>query len=343
MKEQFIIFVRDIVTKIGASFEVFLLEITKDIANIPYSITIVIAILSLTLLLRIPFLRTLSLIPYLIIRPLLRNFGIISNTEPWSVVYDSRSKFPLDPVYISIRDMLGREVASAVTDLEGRFGIVLPRGTYTMTAQKTNYSFPSVTLKGKKSDGFRNQLYFGERITILDEERVLAFHIPLDPVGEDWNQKAKKRMGLFGVFRRKKNIAEAGIFFSFVGSVIAITQYVLQGTPLSQKIVLGYGIILSILFLKTLFQNDALHHSVVLDKKTQQPLSFARVKIFTKAKGFEVSKRITTLYGQFVCLLPPGEYVVTIEKRLSDGTYELVHTSNGFTVKDGYIHKKFVV
>jgi hypothetical protein len=343
MQEEFVIFVKDLFSRIGDSSVALFKGVTMHIASVPFEFIFVACIASIILLFRVPLLRSIVLIPYLIVRPFLRMFGLITNTEPWSVVYDSKSKYPLDPVYVSIHDMVGVEVASAVTDLEGRFGVVLPRGTYTISVQKTNYSFPSKRLAGKKNDGYHNQLYFGERFTIVDEERVLAFHIPMDPEGEDWNQKEKKRMKLFGVFRKKYVYWEGVVFFAVIGAILALSHYVVTPSEKTKLIVFAVGVLLFALYCFVLLRGGELYHSVVLDKQTKNPIPFARVKIFTKEKDFQVGKRITTLYGQFVCLLSPGTYYVTIEKRNLDGTYELVCTSSPFTVKDGYIHKKFIV
>jgi len=344
MEEEFRIFVIELFNKIESSFVLIFREVIVYLAQVPSEVTILLGICSIILFLRIPFLRTILFVPYLLVRPLLLFFGFISKkTELWSVVYDSKTKYPLDPVYVSITDMQGVEVASAVTDLEGRFGVVLPRGTYTIMVQKTHYSFPSKILQGKKNDGYRNQLYFGERVTIVDEERVLAFHIPMDPLEEDWNQLEKKRMGLFGIFRKKKITGEAAPFFGSIGALFALAQYIQYPSALSQRIAVGYGALLFVYTAFSLLKGVSLHHSVVLDSHTKKPIPFARIKLFTKEKQFQVAKRITTIRGQFVCLLSPGIYYATIEKRNADGSYELVHTSAPFTVKDGYISKKFVV
>lgn len=343
MQEEFVIFVRDLFSRIGASLVELFHAVSAYVSQVPFEVIFLVCIASIILLFRIPLLRNIVLIPYLIIRPVLRMFGLITNTELWSVVYDSKSKYPLDPVYVSIHDMLGVEVASAVTDLEGRFGVVLPRGTYTISVQKTHYSFPSKRLQGKQSDGYHNQLYFGEKITIVDEERALAFHIPMDPEGEDWNQAEKKRMKLFGVFRKKYVYWEGVIFFAVIGAILALSHHVVAPSETTKLVVLGVGVLLFALYGIALLRGGELHHSVVLDKQTKTPIPFARIKIFTKEKEFQVAKRITTLYGQFVCLLSPGAYYATVEKRKPDGTYELVYTSSAFTVKDGYVHKKFIV
>lgn len=343
MQEEFIVFVQELFGRIAISFEILLEKLVAQLAQVPLEVIVALAIGSFILLFRVPFLRSLILLPYLLVRPLFRTFGFFSDTEPWSVVYDSKTKDPLDPVYVSIYDTLGTEVASAVTDLEGRFGVVLPRGTYTIMVQKTNYSFPSKRLQGKKSDGFRNQLYFGETITIVDNERTLALHIPMDSQGDDWNQQEKKRMGLFGIFRRRKIYGEGGIFFAVLGACITLAQYIANPSGMSQKIVISYGFLLFLHVGISIARDEVLHHSVILDRETGEPVSFARIKIFTKERKYQVAKRTTTLHGQFVCLLSPGTYYAIIEKRRGDGTYEEVHTTPSFTVQDGYIHKKFVV
>ena len=74
---------------------------------------------------------------------LLIAFGLKKRNPPWGTVYDSETKQPLDPVYVVLSDTSGNEIASAITDLDGRYGFAVPAGTYVLSVRKTNYDFPS--------------------------------------------------------------------------------------------------------------------------------------------------------------------------------------------------------
>jgi hypothetical protein len=71
--------------------------------------------------------------------------GLRKKRRPWGTVYDSVTKRPLDPAYVTLIDTeTGKSVASAITDLDGRYGFLVAPGKYRITTQKTNYEFPSV-------------------------------------------------------------------------------------------------------------------------------------------------------------------------------------------------------
>ncbi len=88
-------------------------------------------------------------------------------------------------------------------------------------------------------------------------------------------------------------------------------------------------------------KSGSYYHSVVLEKDTGRPLSFARIKVFRNK--IQVATKYTSLNGQFTCVLQNGSYHITIEKRNDVGEYSLVHTSEVFRVFDGAISKRFVI
>jgi hypothetical protein len=63
--------------------------------------------------------------------------------RPWGIVYDSETKEPLDPVYVTVYDdATNKIVDTKITDIHGRYGFLLSPGTYRMVAQKNSLSIP---------------------------------------------------------------------------------------------------------------------------------------------------------------------------------------------------------
>ena len=85
----------------------------------------------------------------------------------------------------------GREVETKVTDMEGHYGFWLD-AKFKIFARKTNYLFPSQQVVGGK-DGIFENLYHGEFFTLSGDSEVVAPNIPMDPLGQDWNQQEKRR------------------------------------------------------------------------------------------------------------------------------------------------------
>jgi hypothetical protein len=95
--------------------------------------------------------------------------------KKWGTVYDSITKRPLDPVYVSLIDIeSNKEVEGVITDIDGRYGFLVLPGRYRIEVKKTNYSFPSNIMKGKEFDEVYKDLYFGEIIEINNEGQIIA-------------------------------------------------------------------------------------------------------------------------------------------------------------------------
>ena len=144
--------------------------------------------------LKISLLSSVGLELLFLLNGILNFFSLKKIERFWGVVYDSVSKQPLDPVIVKLLYSDGREIETCVTDIAGRYGFLAAPGKFKIHARKTNYSFPSQYVKGSK-DGIFENIYHGEFFVLSEDSEVVAPNIPMDPVGFDWNQQAKKNMG----------------------------------------------------------------------------------------------------------------------------------------------------
>jgi hypothetical protein len=253
------------------------------------------------------------------------------------VVYDSNSKEPLDPVYVSVVDLAtNQEVKNQLTDLEGRFGFVLPKGHYKITAGKTNYLFPSVKLGGRVSDEVYDRLYFGEPFTVENEDQVVSMNIPMDPLGTDWNQVEKHRTG-FIQYLIKGQTKFAWLFnilfvLGFLASIMITYfyptwwNYVMTGLYVVLGLIQVYG-----------------HGPIKAGKvmKGGQPLAYGIVHVWSAGLNREIAKRVVETSGSYYILVPKSDYFVTIDQKNQDGTYTKIFTSNVFHARNGVIDKSF--
>jgi hypothetical protein len=306
-------------------------------------LSIIILLVTVFIFIRAPFLKAFLSIPYSLLIRALRYFHILRPDTHWSVVYDAKTKVPIDPAYITVKNTLGVEVANMITDINGRFALLLPRGLYTIEAQKTHYQFPAESLNPAKTDGKYVGLYYGETLQVVDDERSVAIAIPMDPIGTDWNQEEKKKQHVFFHFQNEMNYKGAEIFYTIIGSGLTLALYKHTPNYFYCTLLWVYAVVAVVIFLVWMFERTHYSHSVVLDKKTKQPLAFARVTIFTVSHHMQVMRKITSFEGQFTALLPPARYYVTIEIRDEHGKYSLTYTSASFRVRDGYIGKEFNV
>ena len=280
------------------------------------------------------------LIPMRLWALLMTALGLKKRNLPWGTVYDSVTKQPIDPAYVVLYDSEGKEVADSITDLDGRYGFLVGPGTYHIVASKTHYRFPSAKLRDNSTDELYNNLYFGSDIVVEKEGDVISVNIPLDAEGFDWNEFTKKEGKLTQFYSDRYKIITyiSNILFIF-GLVVAIIAAIVA--PVNYNF--GILILYIILFILRHTILKIKPQGVVLDKLTDTPISFAIVRVYSRASNREVIHKVTDRTGKYYCLIPNGEYYATVERKNSDGTYTKVYTGDSVIVTNGYFKDKFVV
>jgi len=267
--------------------------------------------------------------------------GLKKRHKPWGTVYDSITKQPLDPAYVFLQDIKGEIISDSITDLDGRYGFLVKPGNYKIVANKTNYTFPSKKLEGKDEDGIYDRLYFGETLDIENEEEVIAKNIPMDPIGFDWNEFAKReknKMKFYSGIDRFFSNKIVDLFF-FFGFFVAVIAYFFAPHPYNLIILFSY----IFLFILRKIGLKPKAGGYVMEKDTGFPLSFAVIKIFLPDIDKEILRRVASKTGKYFCLVPPGVYYVKVEKKNDDGSYSHVYTSSNINAKKGIIKEDFKV
>jgi hypothetical protein len=331
----------------GAAKEVaFTLNNDPTIKNIATAFSAIAAIISVIALIAPSALLvsfTFSDIVLMVVRAwyaLLIALGLRKPRRPWGTVYNSVTKQPIDPAYVVLMDMQGNEVATSITDIDGRYGFLVPAGTYKIMVNKTNFTFPSTRLTGKHSDELYDDLYFGEPIVIAHEGDVIINNIPLDQLNFDWNEFAKNDQKRLTYYHRSDLIfTEIGDILFWFGAIVTIIA-VLSDQSL-------YNIIVFIFYIVVLVFRHSNRHlrlkSSVLNASTEQPLPFSIVRVFSAGTGQEITKKVTNRIGNYYSLLPNGEYKVTIERKDGEDTYTKIPLAEPVKVTEGYLKKDFKV
>ncbi len=270
---------------------------------------------------------------------LLSFLGIRRRYNPWGVVFDSATKQPLDPAYVSLLDATGKEIASSITDLDGRFGFPVSPGMYTITVGKTHYKFPSLTLSGRTNDELYPNLYFGEPIQVTEQGQVITKNIPMDAEGIDWNEQAKKEMKVANFFKKHDVLLIRIINTLYVVGFVTALLAFFSVQSVFNSIVVGLYVVMLFLYIVGLHPKP---HGILTDS-AGYPLSFAIMRIFNARLQKEVAHKVSDADGKYYCLVQKGEYYVTLERKNPDGTYTHVFTSQPFKATKGVINQNFKV
>jgi len=267
------------------------------------------------------------------------SFGIRKRGRPWGTVYDSVTKQPIDPAFISVKDTTGRVVAESITDLDGRYGFLLPDGTYYISVKKTNYEFPSQKMIGKSSDELYNDLYFGDPVTVRSGE-VLDKNIPMDQKNFDWNEQAKRERNLMLFHSKNERIwAIISKYVYGVGLAVSVIVVMAKPSPFDVSMLISYTLIL--VFLEFGIKKKEL--GSILDKNTGEPLSYAIFRATTPDHQVVLRSGVCDAKGRYYCIVPKGEYCMNIDKKNQDGSYSRVYESQKMSSNSGIVNKNFIV
>ncbi len=270
--------------------------------------------------------------------------GMKKRRKPWGVVYDSITKRPIDPAYVMLTDMMGNEIATAITDINGRYGFAVDPGTYKIVVNKSNYVFPSTKLAGKTSDSLYDDLYFGGDVVVAKEGEIITKNIPIDQIAFDWNEYTKAQGGTYGQKLHMYRLGDVILYhlarFLFVlGFAFAIYAQLFYPS-LYNMIVLGLYAVLTILQLFTPAFNQK---GSVKDKYAETPLPFSVVRLVSTVTGREVARKVADRVGSYYGLVPNGNYKIVIDKKRGAEEYEKHELDKDRKVTEGYIKEKFKI
>lgn len=279
--------------------------------------------------------------PIRLINALPALLGLRRKRRPWGTVYDSVTKQPLDPVYVELQTLDGKTIETSITDMDGRFSFLVPKGEYKIKAGKSDYVFPSEKLKGQTKDSLYDNLYFGAVIKKETDDEVMFRNIPLDPVNFNWNEfqksKNKKLLRFYTKFEMiAAKISNIAFFSGIVFSSVAL--YFVQSV-FNIVVVSVYALVV----IMWAFGVRPEKPGFIVDKKTGIPLSFGVVRVFSATRNTEVLHKVISKTGKYFSLVPNGEYYLTVEEKAGEQEYKEVLKTEAFTVKKGHINRNIEV
>jgi hypothetical protein len=270
---------------------------------------------------------------------LLSILGLKKRNRPWGTVYDSVTKQPIDPAYVTLKNLKTGKEEMSITDLDGRYGFLVSKGKYILSANKTNYVFPSKKLAGKTADALYSNLYFGEELDISDPSVLLSKNIPLDPLKFDWNEFTKGQKKLMKFYSQKEKILRIITDWLFrIGFLVSLVSLFLVSAPYNLII---FGLYLVLYSLRKIGLKQKSLGS--LTTKAGNPLSFAIIRVFDAELKVEITNKVANKIGRYYCLVNKGKYYIKVEKKSGDEDYTEVFTSPVFEAKEGIINKSFVI
>jgi len=264
--------------------------------------------------------------------------GVKKKNKPWGTVYDSVTKRPIDPAYVTVISG-SDQIATAITDIDGRYGFSLLDGNYSLSAAKTHYRFPSSQLAGQTADEVYGDLYFGETFHSGSGE-VISKNIPLDPVDFDWNEFVKSN-GKFSELFVRHEVTRAKIVRLVYDAGLTASLFYLVFYPSIFNILVP--VLYLAIYLSGFYYRGRHKVITVKNKETGEPMPFAIIRVFYAGLDQEVKKVVTDMIGRFYLLVRPGTYSLAIDHKQPDGSYARIYVSPDTELKKGVWEKDILV
>ena len=223
----------------------------------------------------------------------------------YGVIFDSVTGKPVPLTPISLLDLGGRTVRTTVTNREGRYNLVVPKGDYIIEIPKPGYKFPSKIVTKKNNDTQYSDILTAAHIIVTDYGS-LAKNIPIDPPNANRNSSIFKKR----IFTSRKTQELASFLCPFLALGLLIP---LRSFWMVWILFLIYLLALISRFLD--FKPASPPYGTVRDADTKNPLKDVVVRIFEKKYGKALETQVTSPRGRYAFIVNKGSYRLLVQKK----------------------------
>lgn len=237
---------------------------------------------------------------------LMQYLGIRKRPEKWGVVYNAVNKKPIG--YAKVR-LVGKVILTTITDKNGHFGFIAPKGDYKIEVIKDGFSFPSEYIISSL-DQLYSSLYFGGVMRIKKENELLNMNIPLDPM---YLKKVKRNIRVrLDMQLLKKIVSSFGTLTTIFGGAFAILLFYISRDINTALLLVFYLFILYINIKRIFLKKGMTPMGFILDARSGEPITSALIELFKEGKLVEM--RLSLDGGGYNFFATPGEYLLKAKK-----------------------------
>ncbi len=247
------------------------------------------------------FSQILIFLRLLFLQPLLLLFKR-HKQKTWGTVFNSHTKQPLDLAMVRlVHGENDKIVRTQVTDAQGRYFMAAGSGTYILKTTKEGFGPHSST---SVEDSVYPNLYYGEKLDLVDKESELNYNIPLEPVYE-----SKSTADIIKEYSRKTFQKT----LSLVGAIATVVSLIISPNIWMAALLVVHLLIYVVMkrFAQKKVKGD---RGIVVDSKTNKPMKKVVIRVFDNAYNKLVDTTITDNNGRYVVLVGPSTYYITAEK-----------------------------
>jgi len=223
----------------------------------------------------------------------------------FGTVFNSVTEKPEALVTISLHDLHGRTIRTTVSDKDGRYRLIAPKGEYTVEATKASYKFPSVHITKDRNDSSFENILPSAHIIIKDFGAITK-NIPIDP------PEGTRRPSFWSFrFHLNKKVQNAA---AWLGPIIALAVLVCDRFSVITWTLFGiYGLLLLGRLIS--FKPPEPPFGTVRDAESSRPLEQAVVRVFETRFNKLLETQITSAKGRYAFIVNRGSYKIYVKKK----------------------------
>lgn len=213
----------------------------------------------------------------------------------WGLVLDSRTSSPIPLAVINVFDLsTNKIVATTVSDMEGRYGVILDQGSYQLDVKHYEYTLAVNKLPG---------IYFGQAIEVKKESQ-LDLNILMDKTSHSSEPIGNKLKKLWHAFMVKFSNAYPYILTIF----LAVNIYFLA---ITSEVVYVYLVIYHVFLVLFFFFSISKYRgkwATCIDSMSGQVVPRALVKLYKLDTNELVDTKVADAKGRVNFIIPSGQY-----------------------------------
>ncbi len=221
----------------------------------------------------------------------------------FGTIFNSVTEKPEALATISLKNVHGLVVRTTVSDAEGRYRLIAPRGEYTIEVSKQGFVFPSRYVTKEKNPSVYDNILSAKRINVKDFG-AMTKNIPIDPGIE-------RGLGFFSLrFHLNKNEMNILLLLSLAVSVTIL--YILWQSILIWMVFVAYAAILAGRFVN--FKPPQPPFGTIRDESNKRPIEKVVVRIFETRFNKLLETQITSAKGRYAFIVQRGSYRIMFKQ-----------------------------
>lgn len=223
----------------------------------------------------------------------------------FGMVFNSVTEKPEALVTVALKDLHGLVVRTNVSDKDGRYRLLAPKGEYTVEVTKHGYAFPSKLVTKERNDTTFENILPSAHIIVKDYGAITK-NIPIDP-------PAGVRKPAFWSFRFHPG-KKAMSALLYGGPLVAIGFLWLQYTSITAWLL--FVCYISVLLGRYLsFKPPEPPFGTIRDAVTGKPLDQAIVRIFDTKFNKLLETQITSPKGRYAIIVNRGSFRIWVKRQ----------------------------